>query len=181
MVSNCLLLGVQAQTEWSGAGCSLNSAEQVCLFLKRCQKEDVFPRSISQLCRVPRQFRSTRHIARLQANVSKKLLKLAARAKFCEISMHKEKASRLRKKIASKAVLQLVEHAANLPKREKIEKSHCEIHRTSSEKKEKLTAKFTGLQRRKRQNASWRSQRKRILRDDRVSIIGEIQASEKAV
>ena len=143
----------------------LKSAEQVCLFLKRCQKEDVFPRSISQPCRVPRQFRSTRHIARLQANVSKKLLK-AIRAKFREISMHKEKTSRLRKETSSKAVLQLLEHAANL---------------TKHEKKEKLTAKFTGLQEKKAAKRQPEVTKKTQSDGDRVSIIGEIQVSEKAV
>ena len=67
------------------------------------------------------QFRSTRHIARLQANTNKKLLKMAIRTKFHEISMHKDRSSRLGKEITSEAVLQLIEHAADLTKRERIQ------------------------------------------------------------
>ena len=68
------------------------------------------------------QFRSTRHIARLQANTSKKLLKMTRRTKFHEISMHKDRSSRLTKETTSEAVLQLVEHAVDLMKPEKKKK-----------------------------------------------------------
>ena len=85
------------------------------------------------------QFRSTRNIARLQANTSKKLLKMAKRTKFNEISMHKDRSSLLRKEITSEAVLQLVEHAADFIKREKKKKLIEKFYRTSRERKSNTT------------------------------------------
>ena len=107
------------------------------------------------------QFRSTRHIARLQANTSKKLLKMTRRTKFHEISMHKDRSSRLRKETTSEAVLQLVEHAVDLTKREK---------------KKKL---ITGLREKERATQHSEEVRKTQSDQDRVSIIREMQVSQQ--
>ena len=112
------------------------------------------------------QFRSTRHIARHQANTSKKLLKMAIRTKFHETSMHKERSSSLRKEITSEAVLQLVEHAVDL---------------TKHEKKKKLIEKFTGLREKERAAKHSEEVSKMQSDQDRVSIIGEIQVSQTAI
>ena len=112
------------------------------------------------------QFRSTRHIARLQANTSKKLLKMAIRTKFHEISMHRDRSSRPRKEITSEAVLQLVEHAAGLTTSVRGKKTVWKFYRTSRERKSKQHPEEV---------------RKTESDKDRVSIIGEIQVSQTAI
>ena len=112
------------------------------------------------------QFRSTRHIARLQANPSKEFLKMAIRTKFHETSMHKDRSSLLRKEITSEAVLQLKEHAADL---------------TKHQKNKKLIEKFTGLREKERAAKHSEEVRKTQSDQDRVSIVGEIQLSQTAI
>ena len=85
--------------DWMAVTERLKSAEQTCLFLRRCLKENVTPTSFCRPCRIPQNLRTSTNIAKLQANLSRKLIRTAIRQKYQDIANLKESSNRLRDRI----------------------------------------------------------------------------------
>ena len=146
----------------------LKSAEQTCLFLRRCYRENVIPTSFRQPCRMPQEIRASRFIERLQKNLSKKLIRISIRQKFDEIARLKESSSHLRERLASDDINELMEQVSVV---------------TKKDRKVSLIKKFNWL--REKSTGDHRPQpeehQKTQTSRERVSIIGDIDVPEAAV
>ena len=123
----------------------------------------VTPTSFCRPCRIPQNLRTSTNIAKLQANLSRKLIRTAIRQKYQDIANLKESSNRLRDRIPLSNVSELME-------RVKV--------KTKRDMKTSLIKKFNWLRRtvghRSKDSGYVELQTNR----ERVSIIGDIDIPE---
>ena len=158
--------------EWMATTETLKSAEQACIFLKRCLKENVTPMTFRQPCRIPQELRTCTSIGRLQTNLARKLIRISIRCKYKEIARLKESSTYLREKLSSDNLDQLMWQVSVDAKKRK---------------KDALINKFNALRKKDEVNHGRQGGMETVeegatqTNRERVSIIGDINVPTVAI
>ena len=152
--------------DWMATTERLKSAEQTCLFLRRCLKENVTPTSFRRPCRIPQDLQASSSISKLQTNLSRKLIRISIRQKYRDIAVLKETSKIIREKIQLNEVEELIERISE---------------ETKISVKSSLIKKFNWLRKKPQHQPKERGYQKTQSNGDRVSIIGNIDVAEEAI